>query len=232
MNHRHAQLLSGLIERHVATGKPVGSRELTRCLGLTISPATVRSALQELDSADYLEQPHTSAGRTPTDKGYRFYVDNVVADPLLTTEQRRIQRAFDRLYHEHQHRCRTAAKLLAQLAHTVAISTAMRSSDMQEAGMSELLEHLDQDELDTAREVSMIVETINRDTHRLTQLAFDNSVVFIGRENPLLSAEYTSLLVRQVARPSGSPVLLVITGPKRMSYQRNLALLDYVAELI
>jgi heat-inducible transcriptional repressor len=78
---RAAQILAALVADYIDTGEPVGSARLTKLCGLNVSPATVRNTLAELEELGYLQQPHTSAGRIPTDRGYRFYVDQLLAAP-------------------------------------------------------------------------------------------------------------------------------------------------------
>jgi transcriptional regulator of heat shock response len=231
MKERQTQLLSSLVEQYIETGRPVGSATLAELLGLSISSATIRTDLQELDQLNYVYQPHTSAGRVPTDHGYRYYVDHVVAAALARAEQQHIRQAFENLYREYRQWPRTATKLLASLAHTVVVAAAITSPDVEEAGMSELLGQLDQNELDTAREISTIVEAIDRQAANLARRLPADSIIFIGEENPLLPARYTSLIVRKAMLPGGQTALLMVAGPKRMSYQRNRALLDCVVEL-
>jgi len=80
---RAAHLLKTLIERYVADGQPVGSRALSRQSGLDLSPATVRNVMADLEEMGFIASPHTSAGRVPTPRGYRFFVDTLmVVKPL------------------------------------------------------------------------------------------------------------------------------------------------------
>ena len=78
-------MLTLLIETHIATGEPVGSRAISPRTSEGLSSATVRNIISELADSGYLEQPHTSAGRIPSDKGYRFYVDHLSRQPVLTS---------------------------------------------------------------------------------------------------------------------------------------------------
>src|SRR3990170_2961285 len=82
MLDRRAQiLLKTLVERYIAEGEPVGSRALSRYSGLDLSPATIRNVMADLEELGFIASPHTSAGRVPTARGYRFFVDT-----LLTTK--------------------------------------------------------------------------------------------------------------------------------------------------
>src|SRR6185369_15419739 len=83
LDDRSREILKSLIHLYICTGEPVGSETLARALDRSLSPATIRNVMAELERAGYLEHPHTSAGRMPTDEGYRVYVDSLrEPDPL------------------------------------------------------------------------------------------------------------------------------------------------------
>jgi heat-inducible transcriptional repressor len=81
LSPRAAQILAALVGEYIDTAEPVGSSRLTHRAGLGVSSATIRNTLAELEELGYLQQPHTSAGRIPTDRGYRFYVDQLLTSP-------------------------------------------------------------------------------------------------------------------------------------------------------
>ncbi|MEP7274620.1 MAG: heat-inducible transcriptional repressor HrcA, partial [Acidobacteriota bacterium] len=84
LDERSREMLALLIRAHIAKGEPVGSRTISKLTREGLSPATVRNIIGDLEEAGYLEQPHTSAGRVPTDKGYRFYVDHILEQTRLS----------------------------------------------------------------------------------------------------------------------------------------------------
>jgi transcriptional regulator of heat shock response len=231
LNQRHAQLLSGLVSRYIETGEPIGSQTLAQYLRVSFSPATVRAALQELDEEGYLEQPHTSAGRIPTDRGFRFYVDHSEDRALETKEKRRIERALLERARERMMPQHTVVKVLAELAHTVAVAVDAKPFDVRSTGMNELLERLQNHELEVAREVTALITAVEESAAELARQAAETAVVYIGTENPLLPARHTSLIARAVRLPGGTALVLV-AGPKRMHYQHNRALLNYIAQIL
>jgi heat-inducible transcriptional repressor len=92
LSERERQVLEAVIHSYVATAEPAGSRTLSRRFGLGISPATIRNTMSDLEEKGFLFHPHTSAGRIPTDKAYRMYVDSLMrVDPLTGAERRRLQ---------------------------------------------------------------------------------------------------------------------------------------------
>ncbi len=88
LDERSREMLALLIETHIATGEPVGSRAISKLSSEGISAASVRNVFSELEDAGYLEQPHTSAGRVPSEKGYRFYVDHILGKKSLAESDR------------------------------------------------------------------------------------------------------------------------------------------------
>ncbi|MFN0120193.1 MAG: heat-inducible transcriptional repressor HrcA [Blastocatellia bacterium] len=94
LDERSREMLALLVDMHVSTGEPVGSRTISRLSREGLSAATVRNVMSDLELAGYLEQPHTSAGRVPTTKCYRFYVDHIVADSPLTEPEEGLLRTW------------------------------------------------------------------------------------------------------------------------------------------
>ena len=81
LDERAKTLLKALVERYIADGQPVGSRTLSRAAGLELSPATIRNVMADLGGAGLIVSPHTSAGRIPTARGYRLFVDTMLTAP-------------------------------------------------------------------------------------------------------------------------------------------------------
>src|SRR6476660_6466771 len=92
LDDRAKLLLKTLVERYIAEGQPVGSRTLSRASGLDLSPATIRNVMADLEDMGLIASPHTSAGRVPTPRGYRFFVDSLmVMKPLQDVEIHRLE---------------------------------------------------------------------------------------------------------------------------------------------
>lgn len=96
LNERAQHLLKVLVQRFIREGQPVGSRALSRESGMDLSSATIRNVMADLEEGGYIRAPHTSAGRVPTDKGYRFFVDSLLTvDPLAPSEIDRLKVRLD-----------------------------------------------------------------------------------------------------------------------------------------
>ncbi len=229
MLDRSAKILYTLVELYISDARPIGSAQLSEKMSMPISTATIRKVLSRLEEDGYIYQPHTSAGRIPTDKGYRYYVDNTSVKALSDNKRRQIRDKFSELYSTYQNQSRTAARLLSELVHAVAITSLPESSDVQEAGMYELL---DENDMEAALEVASLLKNIDKYIQYLADKVHEDVSVYIGEENPVFSAKHTSLLVKTFNRPDGSQAILIITGPKRMAYQKNIGLIESVAEAI
>src|ERR1700731_2121527 len=96
LNERAQRLLRVLVQNYIRDGEPVGSRTLSRESGLALSSATVRNVMSDLEELGFVSSPHTSAGRVPTDKAYRFFVDTLLQQrPLDEAARAEIRRQFE-----------------------------------------------------------------------------------------------------------------------------------------
>ncbi len=115
LNPRAEILLKTLIERYIADGQPVGSRTLARQAGLDLSPATVRNIMSDLEEMGLVHSPHTSAGRVPTDRGYRVFVDTLLqVRPITSNDARKIRHEIE-VDHDPQHLLANASHLLSEV---------------------------------------------------------------------------------------------------------------------
>ena len=125
LSDRAQNLLKILVERYIAGGQPVGSRALSRFSSLELSPATIRNVMADLEEMGFVASPHTSAGRVPTPKGYRFFVDTLLTvQPLEEVERRQLE---DHLLPDDPHRVVAAAsQILSDLTHFAGIVVSPR----------------------------------------------------------------------------------------------------------
>src|SRR5665647_120268 len=123
MNPRQEKILATVIEEYTQTAIPVGSQVLATKYKFKVSTATIRNDMTALEEDGYLYQPHISAGRIPTDKGYRYFVEEMMKDKVLSKdEQHKLQREFLKLKAQNTRLTKTSAKLLSHLSGNLAIS--------------------------------------------------------------------------------------------------------------
>src|SRR5215203_2859970 len=90
LNERERRVLEAVIQSYVETAEPAGSRTISRRFGLGVSPATIRNTMSDLEEKGFLFHPHTSAGRVPTDRAYRLYVDSLMRPAPVSTPDSRL----------------------------------------------------------------------------------------------------------------------------------------------
>jgi heat-inducible transcriptional repressor len=121
MDERKAQVLRALVEEHIRTGEPVSSRSILERTGMRVSPATIRNDLAALERDGYLRQPHTSAGRVPTNDGFRFYVDTVDPTRLHARTRERIAGFFTSFHRELRALLKETSELLTDITNYPAV---------------------------------------------------------------------------------------------------------------
>lgn len=123
---RKNKILADIIEQYIATGEPVGSKTVCELFNMSVSSATVRNEMSELSEQGYLEQPHTSAGRIPTQKGYRYYIDNLM--PLYELEdvdRRRIDACVNNRTNDPEQLLEKASEVLVDFTNCASLSTTL-----------------------------------------------------------------------------------------------------------
>jgi heat-inducible transcriptional repressor len=129
LSSRARQILYAAVTEFVATGEPVGSRTLSKKVGIELSPASIRNVLSDLEELGYLHQPHTSAGRVPTDRAFRLFIDALMEVREVTNDdQAKIRQRFDEVRHKPgSNVMREAGRLLSELTGTAAVVVSARA---------------------------------------------------------------------------------------------------------
>jgi heat-inducible transcriptional repressor len=123
MSSRRLEILRAIVDEYVATQEPVGSKSIAERHGLGISPATIRNEMAVLEDEGLIIQPHTSAGRIPTDLGYRVFVDKLATVKPLSGAERRAIETFLEGSNDLEELLKKSAKLLADITKQVAVVT-------------------------------------------------------------------------------------------------------------
>ncbi|MBP5993760.1 MAG: hypothetical protein KA731_02520 [Candidatus Moranbacteria bacterium] len=234
MNTRQRQVLSAIVELYTKTAIPVGSQALLEHFQFPVSSATLRNDMVELETQGYLYQPHTSAGRIPTDMGYRFYVEEMMGDEDLSREdQRRLQKELLIMKAKQARTGRSTARLLSALSGNLAVSGLIDKEEFYDFGMKELMEKPEFQEID---ELCRLVETLDSLDEKLDgimlKLKDGETHIFIGDENPIKEISNCSMVVAPYKDKDGEQGVLAIIGPKRMDYAKNKSLIEYMRRVL
>lgn len=233
MTERQTRILHALIREYVRTAEPVGSEFLVERYRLPYSPATVRAEFSGLEEQELLSHPHTSAGRVPTDRGYRHLLNEQTgAYQVSAADLRRLEQDVRALLTQQRQVARGAAKILAALSHHLAVAGVADREEVYEAGLPDLLREPEFSRTDHVLDVSRLLEIMDERFAELTAEPTEIPQVYIGEENPFLRPCRVSMLFTTVDFPSGERGLLVIIGPTRMRYGRNLGILAEAARLL
>ncbi|HAB54140.1 MAG TPA: heat-inducible transcription repressor HrcA [Ignavibacteriales bacterium] len=124
LNEREKSILRYIIQQFILTASPVGSRNITKRYDLGISPATVRNIMSDLEESGFIDHPHTSAGRIPTDKGYRFYVDSLMnVQAIDNNEKKMIDKEFESKLDETDELLKVTSNILSKITRQLACVT-------------------------------------------------------------------------------------------------------------
>ena len=206
LDDRKLEVLRAIVEDFVSTNEPVGSKALAERHGLGVSPATVRNDMAALEEEGYITQPHTSAGRVPTDKGYRFFVDRLSAvKPLSVAERRAIERFLDGAVDLHDVLARSV-RLLAQLTRQVAViqyPTLSRSA----------VRHLEIVPLASTRLLVVLITDTGRVEQRVVECPTEVGPDVVSELRTLLNSTFMGA---KLAEASSKVPGLVDTAPDRL----------------
>ena len=233
MDQRQANLLASIIDQFIQTALPVGSKQLLLQCDLSLSGATIRNEMRALGDEGYLEQPHISAGRIPTAKGYRVYVKEHL-NP--STQEKAVRRKFDSLKEQYfrrkdQERAYEAVGLLSQMIPNVAFATVPHKPGVYFLGLAHALKQVEfLQNPGLACSVAEVLEERLSDV--LDKIQIDDKVrYYIGEEHLLPQFQSCSMMVTEY-RIRGNKGFIGILGHMRMDYAYNTVALEMVADLL
>lgn len=230
ITQRQAKIFGAIVKEYSQTAQPIGSEEINKKYGFDISSATIRNEMMALERAGLIEQPHTSAGRVPTDLGYRYFVNELMKRfELSLKEQKFLRSQLQKLQKQNEIVGRDIAKLLAKQTDQAAF--AIFPDESSSAGIANILLQPNQNSGKIV-EVVEFFENIDEYSRQLTSFLENKPGALIGKEHHLPQISNYSMIVSRVALPSGKKGIIGILGPKSMRYDKNMTLLEYVAKTI
>jgi len=229
---RRRAILTATINRYIKEALPVASEDVAK--EFELSSATIRNIFADLESEGYLSHPYTSGGKMPTDKGYRYYVDFLLAQmELLDEEKERIVKRFKREMSKLEDALEETSEIISAMTHYASIVSFLEWQDrFFYKGISHIL---DQPEFQSMDKMRILIRMIE-DKERLLDIInrdFKGKVkVYIGRELGVPEMENCSLVVssyRRKNRPSGR---LAVLGPVRMEYKHIIPTVEYISDVL
>lgn len=226
MTERQKSILTAIVEQYAEVASPVGSSLLAKAFD--VSSATIRAEMAELEKQGYIMQPHTSSGRVPTDKGYRFYVNNL-GEKDLGQPERRVEKALsarlqstaapDRII-------KTAVDTLVELTHNLGLATI--GNQMYISGLGNLF---GQPEFMNAMQARQVANLLDNLEPWLREAELNKPLnVYIGQENPIGRSAGASLIISRFRSPFSDRSYIGTLGPTRQSYRDVMRLVSLAGQ--
>lgn len=231
---RKERILAIAVDEYIRTVAPVSSAFIAQEYGLELSSATIRNVLAELEEDGYLMHPHTSAGRVPTQRGYRYYVDHLMEEiQLLEGEKRRIREEYERESAQLEVLLEKTSQALSEMTHyTSLVSVDGLGNKMFCRGTGFVVGYPESQDIEKIRgiltaldEKERIWEILNKELEKKTE-------IFIGGELSCKEIDSCSLVISSYHSRGGPSGRLAVLGPTRMNYQRVVSALDYFSALM
>lgn len=225
MDPRQELILETIIREHIRTGTPVGSSVLVEKYKLNISPATVRNDMAILEKALYIIQPHTSAGRIPTEKAYAYFLKKIKDKKPGKTEIKSIDMAMEG---DDELAYKETAKQISQLC-GLAVFWAFHKHNLYYTGISNLFQQPEFARISIIQDISGVIDRLDDIINvKLEELDFGLHTL-IGAENPF-GVMFGSVFVKY--KKHGRIGMYGVLGPIRMDYEKTISLLDYINKKI
>ncbi len=228
MTDRQAKLLAAIVEQYAEVASPVGSSLLAKAFN--VSSATIRAEMAELERMGYIQQPHTSAGRVPTDKGYRFYVNNMT-EQIETSAERRGERALTARVSGGglpERTIRNAVDTLVELTHNLGLATI--GDQLYMGGLANLF---GQPEFIGGAQVQQVARLLDNLEPWLREAAPNQPLsVYIGAENPIGRSAQCSLIISKFRSPYSDESYIGVLGPTRQSYRDVMNLVEHAGRTL
>ncbi len=218
---RQEKILQAIVEQYAEVAAPVGSTLLAKVFD--VSSATIRSEMADLERAGLIKQPHTSAGRIPTDKGYRYYVNNIAENAPSSPAEIRAEKAIATRVAsggESERVIKNAVDTLVELTHNLGIATI--GDQLYMSGLSNLFGQPEFMNSGQVREVASLLDNLEP---WLYEAAPNEPLsVYIGQENPIGRSAGCSLIVSRFRSNYSDRSYIGVLGPTRQSYRDVMSL--------
>ncbi len=226
MDNRKEKLLNLVIESYIESAEPVGSKFLVASGKLDLGEATIRNELRALEEEGYLTHPHTSAGRIPTEKGYKHYIQNLnLAKSHISKNDSKVLSDSLEKTGDNELGLKRLAKSMGELSNETVI-LAFSPENIYYTGLANLFNKPEFDQLSLIADVSGIFDRCEECVEGFFDKVSDQPQYFIGDEHPF--GEMLSVLSVRF----GQEGLIALVGPKRMDYKYNFGLIKKLLEII
>lgn len=229
MDPRKEAILEAIVREYVETGIPVGSVLISRKYSFPFSPATIRAEMSELERMGFLAHPHASAGRVPTEKGYRYFVDMIEQEErLLSREGLVARRRIESFESDFERRLESASKVLSELTRYVGF--AGDRGKIYSHGLGNLFSYPEILDPERVLKAAELIDNLNHLIEESPQTL--GTRIYIGSEVPIGKSAGCSVIISRFVSASGHHGYVGTVGPMRMSYEKNLSAISEVKNIL
>lgn len=231
MNERKSAIFGAIIKEHVNKGNTVASKVLVDKYDFKLSPATMRNEMSELEKEGYIFQPHTSAGRIPTEKGWKYYIENFIENkPIIKKHKDVLDKILAEKGISHETAVKRVSKGLAEISKD-AVFVGFSPDNFYYTGLSHLFKNPEFQKLDLVQHISEVVDHLDEViTDMFDEVSeSDQERVLIGSDNPF-GAE-CSTIITGFRNERNEPGVFGVLGPMRMNYENNMSLIKYAKKI-
>ncbi|MFA6431511.1 MAG: hypothetical protein WCV91_03930 [Candidatus Margulisiibacteriota bacterium] len=232
LDDRKKKILEAIVRDYLHTAEPVSSRNIWRAYMDELSPATIRNEMADLEAMGLIMQPHTSAGRIPTDQGYRYYVNNLMKLRQLTSKETGIiDDGLKRINHDIEDALHNTLKVLSQLLeYASVVATLNNKTRLYSTGFSHMLK---QPEFSDMKYTQRVMETIEEEdlmVDIVREYTTEKGVTIrIGSENTFKEIKDCSVVMSSYEIKDVASGGIGVIGPTRMSYARTAGILEAIS---
>ena len=229
---RREDVLALIVSKYVETAEPVGSRFVAQRLGL--SSATIRNVMADLEDMGLVSHPHTSAGRMPTDKGYRYYIESLLhLRDLNEHTARSIRDEYSKTVRSSDELLEQTAHFMSELTNYVGLTSFSDYHKLYLDGTSHIIE---QPEFKDIKRLYAVLKYLEDKDHMLEMLGHDTEndrlVVYIGKETGSGYLADCSIVTRGYKVKNKVKGRIGVIGPKRMLYERVIPAVEFLADTL
>lgn len=226
ISERKQLILETIVSEYINNAQPVSSGMLVNKYKLKVSPATVRNEMMELEDEGFIYQPHTSAGRIPTEKAYKLFLSNLKKDKNKTSSKNSELKILEKVFNLDEKSFRQTAKVISELANG-AVFWAFHKNDLYYTGLSNLFSQPEFKQAGIVNDVSEIIDRLEEIIDEIFEDIEPGEDILIGEDNPFGNFLSTAFVKYKYKNSHG---LLGILGPMRMDYERNLRIIKFIKD--
>ena len=254
ISERQKDILKTIIEEHIMAAGPVSSKTLAKGRGFDIGAPMLRKEMNQLEKEGYLAQPHTSAGRVPTDKAYRLYIQENLSDKddkihksgkiktvgLTSGESQKVKGCLQKNWADIGQLLKEISRVASDVSRELSVAGEVGGGTYT-CGFSNLFDEPEFKSFGNINQLMRFMDNIDGYFDAMwNKFLYEDMQVFIGGENPIKEINEFTLITGKYQLPQGEPFdsaqgkhgFISIIGPKRMNYRRNMALVEYISKVM